>query len=162
LLDALCFFCDYVENTDIKRDNKMINELAKKFLEICQSETAENSEFVQQTIAYGFGVFALNLPKSQFGVFPQAVAVCKHILSGEDAFDEDRIVCTESTLGAIAKIAYNHLDGKSISNGDFVGVLSRMPFTAFENENVSSHNLLIDQYLTPSSIVHNKQLLPAV
>ena len=42
----------------------MINELAKKFLDICQTEAAENSEFVQQTIAYGFGVFALNLPKS--------------------------------------------------------------------------------------------------
>lgn len=64
LLDALCFFCDYVENTDIRKDHKMINELAKKFLEICQTEAAENSEFVQQTIAYGFGVFALNLPKS--------------------------------------------------------------------------------------------------
>lgn len=53
-----------MENTDIRKDHKMINELAKKFLEICQTEAAENSEFVQQTIAYGFGVFALNLPKS--------------------------------------------------------------------------------------------------
>ena len=85
---------------------------------------------------------------------PQAAAVCKHILSGEDAFEEDRIVCTESTLGAIAKMAYNHLDNKNITSADFVGVLSRMPFTAFENENISSHGLLIDQFLTPSSIVH--------
>jgi hypothetical protein len=78
----------------------------------------------------------------------QAAAVCKGILSGDDAFDEERIVCTESTLGAIAKMAYNHLDGKNITNADFVSVLSRVPFTAFENENVSSHALLIDQYLT--------------
>jgi hypothetical protein len=34
LLDALCFFCDFVENTDASREGKMINELAKKFLEI--------------------------------------------------------------------------------------------------------------------------------
>ena len=40
-----------------------------------------------------------------------------------------------------------------------MGVLSRMPFTAFENENVSSHAYLIDQYLTPSSVVHSKQIL---
>ncbi len=59
-------------------------------------------------------------------------------------------------------MAYNHLDGKSITNADLVGVLSRMPFTSFENENVSSHSLLIDQYLTPSSVVHSKSLLPAV
>ena len=59
-------------------------------------------------------------------------------------------------------MAYNHLDGKNITNADFVGVLSRMPFTSFENENVSTHGYLIDQYLTTSSVVHNKQLLPAV
>ena len=128
----------------------MLNELATKFLEICHTETAENSDFVQQTIAYGFGVFAINLPKGGFqpGTLLQAAAVCKGILSGDDAFDEERIVCTESTLGAIAKMAYNHLDGKNITNADFVSVLSRVPFTAFENENVSSHALLIDQYLT--------------
>ncbi len=65
-------------------------------------------------------------------------------------------MCTESTLGALAKIAYNHLDGKNITNAEFIGALSRMPFTAFENENVSSHAILIDQYLTSSSMVHNK------
>lgn len=64
LLDALCFFCDYVENTDARKDHTMLNELAKKFLEICQTDLAESSDFVQQTIAYGFGIFALNLPKS--------------------------------------------------------------------------------------------------
>jgi len=53
-------------------------------------------------------------------------------------------VCTESTLGALIKIAYNHLDGKTITNADVVGVLSRMPFTAYEIENKSSHGHLID------------------
>lgn len=116
----------------------------------------ENSESVQQTIAYGFGVIAYSLPKSQFGILPQAVAVCKHILSGDDAFEEDRIVCSESTLGALAKMAYNHLDGKNVTTGDLVGVLSRMPFTSFEPENMNSNGLLIDQCLNPQSVVHNK------
>jgi hypothetical protein len=44
LLDALCFFCDFIENTDACKDGKMLNEISKKFLEICTTDIAENSE----------------------------------------------------------------------------------------------------------------------
>lgn len=40
LLDALCFFCDYIENTDANKDSATVNQLAHKFLEIslCDEE----------------------------------------------------------------------------------------------------------------------------
>jgi hypothetical protein len=43
LLDALCFFCDYIENTDACKDGKMLNDISRKFLDICTTEIAENS-----------------------------------------------------------------------------------------------------------------------
>jgi hypothetical protein len=55
-------------------------------------------------------------------------------------------VCTESTLGALAKIAYMHLDGKVVTNDDLCNVLSKMPFTAFSTEALTSHRLLIEQF----------------
>jgi hypothetical protein len=77
------------------------------------------------------------------------------ICQGDDAFSEDRIICTESTLGALAKIAYNHLDGKVIGYDDLLAVFSKMPFTSFENESTTSHRLLIEQWNQPMSHVHN-------
>lgn len=38
LLDALCFFCDYVEYTDANKDSATVNQLAQKFLEISQCD----------------------------------------------------------------------------------------------------------------------------
>lgn len=69
---------------------------------------------------------------------------CKKFIEGRDAFEEERIESTESTLGALAKIAYNHLDGKHIKEEDLAGVLSRMPFTSYEGESLTSHRLLIE------------------
>ena len=43
LLDAICFFCDFIENTDACKDAKSLNEISKKFLDICTTEIAENS-----------------------------------------------------------------------------------------------------------------------
>jgi len=91
LLDALCFFCDFVENTDAKKDHKLVNDLGQKYLQICQTDMAEDSRDIQQTIAYGFGVFGYCLPKSQFAVLAPAVGVCKLILQVEDAFEEDQV-----------------------------------------------------------------------
>ena len=84
----------------------------------------------------------------------QAVGVCKHILQDEEAFEEDNIVCTESTMGALAKIAYKHMDGTNVTSADLVGVLSRMPFTADETEAMSSHRILIEEAMNPNSAVH--------
>lgn len=96
-------------------------------MEISTADPSQKPDDVQQTICYGFGVFGINLPNGTFACLPQAVAQCKKFIQGDDAFDEDRIVCTESTLGALAKMAYMHLDGKVITNEDLMGVLSKMP-----------------------------------
>lgn len=40
LLDALCFFCDYIENTDANKDSATVNHLANKFLEISMADPA--------------------------------------------------------------------------------------------------------------------------
>lgn len=80
LLDALCFFCDFVDNTENGKDQKMVNELGRKFLEICQTPQVDESEDLQQTLAFGFGVFAYAIPHSTFGPLKAAVAVCRNIL----------------------------------------------------------------------------------
>jgi len=147
LLDALCFFCDYVENTPARDDKVSLNQLAAKFLEIDTYNADEQPDFIHQTICYGFGVFGFNLGNGEFKVLEQAVARCKDFLKGEDAFEADRIVSSESTLGALAKMSYKHLDNSVISNADLSMVLSKMPFTSFEDENKSSHRNLMQQFM---------------
>jgi hypothetical protein len=76
LLDTLCFFCDYVENTDANKDFASINQLAVKFNEIGNSDE-DLPDFIMQTICYGFGVFAYNLPNGEFKCMKQAVEMCR-------------------------------------------------------------------------------------
>jgi hypothetical protein len=46
LLDALCFFCDFVENTDARSDAAAVNLLAEKFLEISMADPAQKPDSV--------------------------------------------------------------------------------------------------------------------
>lgn len=66
------------------------------------------------------------------------------VLDRDDGFTEDNLMCTESVMGAMAKMAYKHIDGKNLTTADLAGVLSRMPFTAQETENMTSHRILIE------------------
>jgi len=88
------------------------------------------------------------------------VQVCKCFLQAENAFSDERIIATESTLGALARIAYMHLDGKIVGNDMLNEVFGRMPFTAYDDENKSAHRLLIEQFNIPTSHVHNSSVLP--
>lgn len=36
LLDMLCFFCDYVENTDANKDIQSVNQIASKFIVVAK------------------------------------------------------------------------------------------------------------------------------
>lgn len=36
-----------------------------------------------------------------------------------------------------------------------------MPFTSFENEAITTHRILIEQFLMPTSPVQNDRVLPA-
>jgi hypothetical protein len=51
------------------------------------------------------------------------------MVSAPDAFDEDRLCTTESSMGALAKLCYVHIDGDVLTHADLVSVLNRMPFT---------------------------------
>lgn len=76
LLDATCFFCDFVEyayHTDVQ----MITELTLKFLEIFNQT---DSMDVKQTLSYGMGVFAMFIPKAHFAVLlPKVFNVIHYI-----------------------------------------------------------------------------------
>lgn len=63
LLDATCFFCDFVEYAFKNSDANTLQELNIKFLEIFN--TTESMD-VKQTLSYGFGVFATNLAPSVY------------------------------------------------------------------------------------------------
>jgi len=160
LLATLCFFCDYIENTDARLDAGFVNQVGAKFLEIACHDEENIEDHIMQTICYGFGVFAYNLPNGEFKILAKAVEKCKSFLQAEDAFSEDRIIATESTMGALARIAYMHLDNKVIGNGELNMILSKMPFTAYEDENKNSHRILIEQFMTQTSHVHNSSVLP--
>lgn len=160
MLNVLCFFCDYVENTDANKDTVAVNQIAAKFYEIAQSDD-EFPDYIIQTICYGFGVFAYNLPNGEFKVMEQAVEMCKEFIAGDDAFSEERLVSTESTIGALAKIAYMHLDNKIVTNSDLCMIFSKMPFTGWDDENKNAHRCLIQQFAEPTSHVHNSSVKSA-
>lgn len=54
LLDATCFFCDFIEYSH--HDGTMAAELLAKFIEIFGSSAATTD--VKQTLSYGMGVFS--------------------------------------------------------------------------------------------------------
>jgi hypothetical protein len=64
LLDATCFFCDFIEYAYHKQPEavSMITELNSKFLEIFNSGDDIATIDVKQTLSYGMGVFATSIP----------------------------------------------------------------------------------------------------
>ena len=112
LLDALCFFCDFIENTSHHNNQDMLSDLSKKFLEISETPIGQSDD-LKQTIAYGLGVFGYFCQKGRFlDYVPKSAVLMKTMIAGPDALDDDRILSTESTMGAIAKLCYKHMDGK--------------------------------------------------
>jgi hypothetical protein len=103
LLDATCFFCDFIEHS-YQTDSAMISELNNKFLEIFnQTESMD----VKQTLSYGMGVFSMYIPKGTYTtVLGNVFTAINSMVSAADAFSEDNIVATESALGAIGKMIY--------------------------------------------------------
>lgn len=62
LLDATCFFCDFIEYS-YHNDDAMITELNNKFFEIFKNTESMD---VKQTLSYGFGVFAMFIPAATY------------------------------------------------------------------------------------------------
>lgn len=83
-----------------------------------------------------------------------AVMFVKRAIQKPDAFDEENMITTENSLGALAKLCYAHMDGSVLSEGDLISVLHRMPFTSDENESMTSHRILFDQIENPASVIN--------
>jgi hypothetical protein len=107
LLDATCFFCDFIEYSYRHSGDSapMISELLAKYIEIFNSSSASTD--VKQTLSYGFGVFALSLPGPSFVPHaPQVLQALNSMIADPEAFSEEQVVATESALGALGKVIY--------------------------------------------------------
>lgn len=133
LLDATCFFCDFVEYAFKNSDANTLQELNSKFLEIFNNTESMD---VKQTLSYGFGVFAANLTPAvyQSTLLPQVFAALQSMISHQEAFEEDNVVATESALGALGKLVYFQRDGTIINDGVVTLFLSKLPLVNEQEE----------------------------
>ena len=108
LLDATCFFCDFIEYSYHSQDAiPMIVELNSKFIEIFNSSEEIATIDVKQTLSYGMGVFAMHItPTIYSAIVPQTLAALNSMISAPEAFSQDNVVSTESALGALGKVVY--------------------------------------------------------
>ena len=143
LLDATCFFCDFIEHS-FHSDTGMIAELTNKFLEIFNWTGATTD--VKQTLTYGMGVFSMFVPK---GTFPTAAVfqALNSMVSAPDAFSEENAVATESALGAVGKLVYFQKDGAVVIDAVTIGFLSKLPFKFEETEAQTTHQLFLEQVI---------------
>lgn len=62
VIDSLCFFCDFIEHTNVGKDTAMVVQLTQKYIEIAASKHGQDDN-VAHTVAYGLGEFGYLLPK---------------------------------------------------------------------------------------------------
>ena len=139
----------------------MMVQLTSKYIEIANSKHGKD-ENVAHTVAYGLGEFGYLLPKADFTPYlANSVMIIRKAIIKPDAFDEDNLITTENSLGALAKLCYAHMDGTVLTPVDLVSVLNRIPFSSDENESMTTHRLLLDQIEMQGSVVHNEFIKPA-
>ena len=52
----------------------------------------------------------------------------------DEAFSPENLEATENAMGALAKIAYKHMDGTNVTAADLAGVYGFFPFKSDECE----------------------------
>lgn len=115
VLDALCYFCDFIENTSAKDDVPTLIELTQKYIDVLSSKHGE-SDLMNHTVAYGLGEFGYFIPVAKFKPFiTKAVELIKPVVYADDAFEEDNVEGTENSMGALLKLAYKHIDEKNVT-----------------------------------------------
>lgn len=135
LLDVLCFWCDFVDNTSFKNDASAVAQLTQKFLEVISDEKHAESDLIKHTVSYGLGAFGFVLPKEAFQPFlARSVGMIKGITMRDEAFSAENMEATENAMGALVKIAYKHMDGTNVTEADLSGVMGFMPFKSDECE----------------------------
>lgn len=140
VLNVLCFWCDMVDNTSFRNDVGALTQLTEKFFEVLGHETFNGDPFVKNTVAYGLGALAHALPKEAFAPYVErSVTLIKKITMRDDAFSPDEMEVTENAMGALAKIAYKHIDSGFVTEADLSGVFGFFPFKEDEMEAQVSH-----------------------
>jgi len=139
-----------------------VTQIAQKFIEVLQNPEHAENDFVLHTVAYGLGAFAYVLPKEAFApILPRAVTLIKGITRRDEAFTPECMEATENAMGALAKIAYRHMDGTNVTEADLCGVFSFLPFKEDECECQTTHRIFLDQIRDGASVVHSANIKPA-
>ena len=80
VLNALCFWCDFVDNTSIRNDVSVVTQLVEKYLEVLSHSEFSDDDFIKHTVAYGLGAFAYALPKEAFAPYvTRSVGIIKSV-----------------------------------------------------------------------------------
>jgi hypothetical protein len=159
LLDATCFFCDFIEYS-YHSDTNMISELNNKFYEIFINT---DSNDVKQTLAYGFGVFAMFIPSNTYaGVLSNIINALNSMISAADAFSDDKVVATETAIGALGKVIYFQKEGNVITDAVVNAFLEKLPLTNEEEEAQKTHKILCEQILKGNMNIMNENNKPLV
>lgn len=66
------------------------------------------------------------------------------MLTHPEAFSEDRIVATESAIGALGKMIYFQRDDKIITDAIVNDFLSKLPLVNEEEEATKSHRIFFE------------------
>lgn len=141
LLDATCFFCDFIEYS-YHTDGNMISELNNKFYEIFANTESID---VKQTLSYGFGVFAMHIPINLYsGCIGNTFKALNSMISESDAFSEDKVVATENAIGALGKLVYFQRENNVINDAVVNAFLDKLPLTHEEEEAQKSHKLFFE------------------
>lgn len=79
----------------------------------------------------------------------------------DEAFSPDNMEATENAMGALAKIAYKHIDGTNVTEADLCGVFGFFPFVSDELESQNTHKIFLEQIGDSASVVHSVAIKPA-
>jgi len=138
LIDAACFFCDYIEHAS-GADHQLNLEIGQKFLEVFGH--TENID-VKQSVVYGLGVIAMQTPEGAFSVVKPQVQHCIHqMVSAKDAYEEENVVATECAISSLGKLVYFQNLGDEAAKH----FLSLLPLKNEFEEARNTHKLLVQQ-----------------
>lgn len=128
---------------------------------ISNGDNAE-SNLLKHTVSYGLGAVGYALPREAFQPYlARSVGMIKSVTMRDEAFSAENMEATENAMGALAKIAYKHMDGTNVSDADLSGVLGFLPFKSDECEAQTTHRIFLEQISDSTSVVHSAGVKPA-
>lgn len=84
------------------------------------------------------------------------------MISDSEAFSEDKVVATETALGALGKVIYFQKEGSIITDAVVNAFLEKLPLTNEEEEAQKTHKILCEQILKGNMNIMNENNKPMV